>query len=183
MPFCVKCGTEVPENLKFCGNCGSSLRGEQSSLELWNPQITKLCGALIFFPGSFISFFTGKIISEVIVALYALFFVGIILYAINCKTLWEQSSGEEKISQKNRMIAAGILFLVSFLLLFMPIDIEKFSDTEGLLLWVLILLGVAVYICPAVLQEKYIMRKYGDESKKSLKHLKIKLNTNQRGKK
>jgi len=31
MPFCVKCGTEVPENVNFCPKCGNSLQNGQNS--------------------------------------------------------------------------------------------------------------------------------------------------------
>jgi hypothetical protein len=30
MPFCSKCGTEVPENINFCQKCGNSLQSGQS---------------------------------------------------------------------------------------------------------------------------------------------------------
>jgi cell division protein FtsW (lipid II flippase) len=103
---------------------------------------------------------------------------GIILHTLNWKTLWQQGSNEEKATMKNRIIIAGILFPVSFIMLFMPVDFEKLFNVAALLL-----LFLAIYMCPVVLQSKYIMGKYGDESRKSLKHLKIKLNTNQGGKK
>ena len=31
MPFCSKCGTEVPIEVSFCSKCGNKLQGEQSS--------------------------------------------------------------------------------------------------------------------------------------------------------
>ncbi len=31
MPFCSKCGTEVPENVNFCQKCGNSLQSGQNS--------------------------------------------------------------------------------------------------------------------------------------------------------
>jgi|GEM_PF-4434280 len=31
MPFCSKCGTQVPEDVSFCSKCGNKLQGEQSS--------------------------------------------------------------------------------------------------------------------------------------------------------
>jgi len=31
MPFCSKCGTEVPENIKFCHKCGNTLQGGQNT--------------------------------------------------------------------------------------------------------------------------------------------------------
>jgi len=31
MPFCVKCGTEITENVNFCQKCGYSLQSEQNS--------------------------------------------------------------------------------------------------------------------------------------------------------
>jgi len=31
MPFCTKCGAEVPENVKFCTKCGNSLQAGQST--------------------------------------------------------------------------------------------------------------------------------------------------------
>ena len=30
MPFCSKCGTEVPENVNFCSKCGNAVQGGQS---------------------------------------------------------------------------------------------------------------------------------------------------------
>ena len=97
---------------------------------------------------------------------------------MNWKTLWQQSGNEEKIIIKNRMIVVGILFPVSFLLLFAPVDIGNGVNVVALLL-----LFLVAYICPVVLQAKYIMGKYGNESQKPLNHLKIKLNTNQGDKK
>jgi len=36
MPFCSKCGTEVPENVQFCSKCGNALQGGQTS-QVSNP--------------------------------------------------------------------------------------------------------------------------------------------------
>jgi len=177
MSFCVKCGTEILENTNFCPNCGNSSQSEQNFIEIWNPKITSGCGALIMCI-SFIVFAWPPILT----ISYILFFCGIILHIVNWKTLWQQSSNEEKNTMKNRMIAAGILFTLSFFILFTPVDIKAFSDM-GALLGLLLILGIITYICPVVLQAKYIIGKYGNESQKPLNHLKIKLNTNQGGKK
>jgi hypothetical protein len=33
MPFCSKCGTEVPENVKFCQQCGNTLQSDQIPIQ------------------------------------------------------------------------------------------------------------------------------------------------------
>jgi len=34
MPFCSKCGTEVPENVPFCSKCGYALQGNSQNSEV-----------------------------------------------------------------------------------------------------------------------------------------------------
>lgn len=43
MPFCPKCGTEVPENINFCQKCGNVLQtGQAENLSLWEYYIKVL---------------------------------------------------------------------------------------------------------------------------------------------
>jgi len=39
MPFCSKCGTEVPENTSFCSKCGNSLQSGQNSAQIKNANV------------------------------------------------------------------------------------------------------------------------------------------------
>jgi hypothetical protein len=40
MPFCSKCGTEVPENVNFCQKCGGNLQSGQNPSTSNNPSIS-----------------------------------------------------------------------------------------------------------------------------------------------
>jgi len=52
MPFCSKCGTEVPKEVKFCSKCGNVLQAKQSEeLSLWEYYVSTILKNYVNFKG------------------------------------------------------------------------------------------------------------------------------------
>jgi len=90
MPFCNKCGTEVPENVNFCQKCGNALQGEHGTssdnaqsiqtenLSLWEYYIKSLKNYATFKGRARRKEFWGFILFNIIIS-FGLLFVGRIL--------------------------------------------------------------------------------------------------------
>jgi len=66
MPFCSKCGTEVPENVNFCQKCGNAMQSQSSSANaidnpsLWNPKAAVWWSALFLPLGPILHYLNWK---------------------------------------------------------------------------------------------------------------------------
>lgn len=65
---CVKCGSEMPDNYKFCANCGEALQEKQTIVEIQSNEIKKeengfSITSLILGLSSIICFFINIILS------------------------------------------------------------------------------------------------------------------------
>jgi len=100
MPFCSKCGTEVPENVNFCQKCGNAMQSQSTSANaidnpsLWNPKAA-VWWSILFLP------------------------LGLFLHYLNWKAM-----GKDK-EAKLAIINAIAIFILYIINLFVPDDISK----------------------------------------------------------
>jgi len=68
MPFCSQCGTEIPEDAKFCPKCGNATQGESATQSgtptLWNPQAAVWWSALFLPLGPILHYLNWKALGK-----------------------------------------------------------------------------------------------------------------------
>jgi len=118
MPFCTKCGTEVPENVKFCSKCGTNLQAQQNTnnnneqakgLSLWGYYIKCLKNYVSFKGRARRKEYWGFMLFNFIIAL-AVTTLGIILF--------EEETGE----------VLGNLYLLATFIPQIAVHFRRFHD-------------------------------------------------------
>ena len=149
MPFCSKCGTEVPANINFCSKCGNKLQNEQKTTPATQeakPIATN--GPALYNP-----------VYAAWWGIFAIVFPAIIHY-LNWKKLKLNDYELEK-KEKITLIACIVLGAINFFWNFSYV-FSTFHTTSpfiALFMWIIPL--ICWYFIFGVEQKKYISEKYG----------------------
>jgi len=134
MPFCAKCGTEVPENASFCTKCGNALQakappvhsasaqsGQPENLSLWGYYVKCLKNYANFKGRARRKEFWGFILFDTLFEVVFILFVGVFLVAI----LDIDDDDVEAFA-----IVLSTLYWLATFLPFLAVLVRRLHDTE-----------------------------------------------------